>query len=539
MHRAFHFIFPAGAAALGYAAGLSFATSEPRSLGSPGSGESSGASAPAQWERQQNVARVIESVSSPRTLADFARVAEFLDTMRPEDFPALAEQFGKLPRDVYARILVPWYLKWLACDRAAAAAWMKTLLRRSKFDWSFALDWNNGERRLLEAWARALPADAMELIREQWGGHLSVQALGDVINAWPKSDFPGGLQAMLALPDDQHRKDALRNYFGHWVQYDSSAALAAAQTLPPGVDRESAIAQSLVYTGQRDPVGTLERAKSLGQTRGRLLASLITEAAVAKPVDAARWLEQQQNPVWVAAAGPALVSMWARKDPAAAFDWALAHGISITELTPAKWEDDVPGVTWSGLMSGRSSRPLQSAWAQNPDATLAWLRSVPSGPERDSVAAASVKVAQTSASLLAIYGLLSPAQQTEAAPRVMAGLYQRDPAAARNFASQLPAGETREHVWRTAGRFATAPLELPAGPDRDAMFDGLAIRHAADPAQASGYLLQIADPAMRRRAFDHVMWQSLREAPADKAAAARQWLESADVPAEWKQAWRD
>jgi hypothetical protein len=82
-------------------------------------------------------------------------------------------------------------------------------------------------------------------------------------------------------------------------------------------------------------------------------------------------------------------------------------------------------------------------------------------------------------------------------------------------------------------------IEVPLGADRDAMFDGLAVQNANQVEKAFGYVKQIDDVANRRRAFDHVMWQALHESPLERAAAARQWLESADVPDTWKQAWRD
>jgi hypothetical protein len=114
----------------------------------------------------------------------------------------------------------------------------------------------------------------------------------------------------------------------------------------------------------------------------------------------------------------------------------------------------------------------------------------------------------------------------------------------QRWAGDLPAGPARDAAWRAVGLTAKAQtLSLPPGPDRDAMFDGVAQRHRDDVAQGWRYLQQIDNPDRRRQAFDDLV-RDIRPSqenwfPGDKRIRLfREWMESTEIPEQWKRPWR-
>jgi hypothetical protein len=172
-----------------------------------------------------------------------------------------------------------------------------------------------------------------------------------------------------------------------------------------------------------------------------------------------------------------------------------------------------------------------------PEATLAWVRSLPAGSvERErwtEEAILHVKLEQK----LALFNELSPEGQRLAVTQVVHS-FGKDSAAAQKWASSLPLGPARNEAWRTLGMLANKPLDLPPGPDRDAMLHGRAIGFGERLAEPSfALVMQISDPVRRRDAFDDAM-QDLTEGPWGQKEKARAWMEQADIPEDWKQPWR-
>ena len=84
------------------------------------------------------------------------------------------------------------------------------------------------------------------------------------------------------------------------------------------------------------------------------------------------------------------------------------------------------------------------------------------------------------------------------------------------------------------------------------MLGGMANSQAQfQPVKALDGVLEIGDPALRRRTFDDVLWQVNRGdvqlgggawTPGASDAVkqeVREWLQSAKIPEEWKKPWRE
>ena len=239
-----------------------------------------------------------------------------------------------------------------------------------------------------------------------------------------------------------------------------------------------------------------------------------------------------------------IVAAWAEKEPTAAFDWARAHGLSLLDGMPQSLRNSIaekaPIHMWE-----TNGNPLTTAMRQKPDATLAWVLALPAGAERERYLAFIVGNLDA-AKAKPLLAELPP----DAAAHIARQLSQ-DIDKAREWTESLPVGPMREQAWAALGATRANPLALPPGPDRDAMLRGFASAWVErEPAKSLDRVLEIADPALRRRTFDDVFW-TLHRGPIDlghgistggaseaSIRTASEWLEKANVPEDWKREWR-
>jgi hypothetical protein len=198
-----------------------------------------------------------------------------------------------------------------------------------------------------------------------------------------------------------------------------------------------------------------------------------------------------------------------------------------------------------------ASSPLSAVIREKPDATLAWVRSLPAGPDRERYLELAILHGLDAEKALPLLADLPPEAAGRSATRIAGWLAGKNPTHAQQWAASLPAGPMREEAWAALGAPRTEPLPLPPGPDRDAMLRGMATARATSaPVEALERVLEIGDAALRRRTFDDVFWQLNRGrielghgawtdgASESAVRAAQAWLQTAKVPEDWKQAWR-
>jgi hypothetical protein len=193
--------------------------------------------------------------------------------------------------------------------------------------------------------------------------------------------------------------------------------------------------------------------------------------------------------------------------------------------------------------------PFSAAVQKQPDAAISWLRTLPAGPEREQFLELAIRAAQDFEKVKPLVAELSPEAASRAAAVIARQLSFRSPEQARQWAESLPAGPQRVAAWTALGTTRTEPLGLPQGPDRDAMLSGMAATQSGHlPLQALQRVTEIADPALRRRTFDDVMWRVTRgtidfgggvypgvsEANIQKV---KEWLSSSEIPEDWRKAW--
>lgn len=519
------------AAAFGYLLGKPGSESDPATPSTTTGVAKSAAASGADASENEDVSRALVAFVAPQRLEDFAEMQTLLARLTPADFPRLIAVIERMSGPGQDGKMLTIFRAWIACDRDAALAWGRRIARQCAVG-GFSPIGGSVTRAIAEEWCARFRDDALALARECWPASGAGSVLHGFIWSCPKDGFPGCLAAVQSFPPGRARKEAIVSFFYNWGQMDREHAFDAAKRMEPGLERDSALAQMIVIDGQLNPRNAFARALESGLTSPRFLAALGQEAGVQKGAEISRWLDENA-PELLAAAGPALASQWAGKDPKAALAWALARGFSITEIGQRFGRDEM---TWHGNMSDFWSPPLEQAMRADSAATAAWLRSLPAGAERDTLIQHALNQSSPFPESLDLFAQLPPELQAATAGSVARIAFENQSGKAREWASTLPAGPVQDAAWRGLARVADIPEDFPEGRIRDLMLDVSSLN--AEPDKALPLIAKITDPAARRRAFENAMWSALHERDPSTAAKARELLETCDFPPAWKTALR-
>ncbi len=543
-------LFAVVAAALGYFAGASGREARDfhptKNTARPESGSRTASAAHASVD--DALAPVLGAILAHGDLRALAQLGPMLDALDAAKFPALFEKLDRLPEAEIEHLLPRLLAYWTKRDPHAATLWMEPKLARYAKDPNAINGFFLFVRNLVEAWVDNAPEIAIEYARQHPWNELTQHIIQGATSAWPATDAVQNFAVLQSFPAGKERTRIVTSFFFSWAQGDRDAALAAAASLPPGPEREGGLGEILARWASRKPAEAFAKAQELGIVEPAILAVVAKEGATSDPIATARWLEKQDAAL-LPQLGGVVVDFWAKQNPAAAFEWALAHGISPLDPAAPAARDLLKTMTLGHSMElGRD--PFTSALREKPDATLAWARALPAGADRERYLEIAIANGVDAAKAQSLLAELSPEAAARAARRIAARL-SRDIEQAQQFAVGLPAGPNREEAWAGLGATRAEPLPLPPGPDRDALLRGMASRSAeSEPVKALERALEIGDPGLRRRTFDDVFWllhrgpidlghgSSMGGASESALRAAGEWLESAKVPEDWKQTWR-
>jgi hypothetical protein len=546
-------VLPLCAAALGFALGTMRLGDTRRESVAPTAGGHREASASAEFAGQssqdESVVAALTALVERDDFRQLARLGALLDELDAAQMHALLDKLDRLPaadREVFLpRLLAHWTKR----DPQAATAWMQPRLAGFAKEKWFPYSEGSFDADLVRAWVRNAPTLAIDYARGCPDSGLAKVIAEGALFVWPDKNPAIRFEVLRDFPPGQARQKAIVSFCFTWAQTDRPAAFAAAAALEPGPARTGALGEILARWAGDEPAVAFEEAKALGVTDPGWLTIMVKEAAKRDPAATARWIAAHED-AFPPQASAVLAQKWAASDPTEALAWALANGVSLV-TPPQILALRIPGEMFAGHAAEMDyETPLGAALSSKPDAALAWIRALPTGAERERYLEFAITRAPDLAKVKPFIAELSPEAATRAAGRIASRLAYQQAAQAQQWAESL-SGPMREAAWTAIGSTRTEPLPLPPGPDRDAMLSGLAIARAQQaPEQALDRVLEIRDPALRRRTFDDVLWKlnrgpvdlgggaSMRGATETARAAASAWIERANIPEDWKRAWR-
>jgi hypothetical protein len=465
----------------------------------------------------------ISNHSAPNRLGEYSALCAALENLESSQIAQLLVKVGRLPADA-RELLVPLIVSWWGRrDPVAATAWMEPILARLHNEERSPLGTNEAVYAVLRSWVEAAPQTALEYARQHPDLELE-HLLGSEFASAPGS-YAERFAALQSLPGAWMRRAFETQLFSDWAASDRPAAFAAASALAPGKGRDEALGVVLRRWAGQEPAEALSAMVTLGASSLTTFGDIVSEAAQKDPIVVAHWLEGRGADE-IAHDAPLLVGAWVAKDPAAAFAWGKGHGVS-----PADVIDSPEGRT------GAAQCQIQIAMDQKPKATLEWLQGLSPSVERDQYAELAARRAGRPEDFRVLLAGASEASAERITASIEGRLAAENPDHAQEWASSLE-GPLRAAAWTAFGRKSGGKElpELPAGPDRDAFLGGLVFAPFSAPQTSAEAALQISDPSLRRQAFDDAMsrWTDLSNAD---QSTLQTWLEQADVPADWKQAW--
>ena len=356
------------------------------------------------------------------------------------------------------------------------------------------------------------------------------------------------LAFLATLPLGQLRDDLLPQVLAEAARIDPRRALAFLDDQPESPRKQDALQALLLTMVLKDPAESLARVETLlpslhaGLT-GNMFINRFSNALAQKDLAASRaWVESLptemgQDPLI------AVGREWAKTEPIAALEWAVARGADVT-----RGLHEFGNSGWSGAI-------LKEAMLTHPEETAQWVCNFPAGAERDRLIERAfqeriynVQPAQLFNSpteiLFDLFAELPPDAQPRAARDLAAKRAARaDFTDLGAWAAQFPAGSAQDAAISAAvqkladsnSARAEEMIESLVDPHQhDAAASGLASALAGrDPASAATRALEIRDPTMRFDTLDRVLPQWLRA----NAAAAHAWLSAAAIPSDWRTMW--
>ena len=481
---------------------------------------------PASFGNDERIARVFSSLQQRVELLRKYELFEALEGLAAKDMAALVKHAESLSKSASAELLPALIERWFELDVAGASAWAKA----SELNY-----------RVVQAWAKADPEGAFRFALEV-KGTWSASLVSESLYALYGKDSAAKVARAQALPPGALRDSTLFQQLYNWSLQDPAAAFAAFEKAAFELNRDAMRDQMLQAAAQRDPAWALTKLGELlpmlkaGVLGNGLVGEIAATVARTDPRKALDWLSGLPENFRTAPA-IRIGRDWARNEPMAALEWCVANGVDITRAdwnTSSNWNPSVLG----GIMEKAAPE------------TFAYLAALPAGAQRDSLLEAAFMeslwhtpgkqlYADGDAMAWSFYKALpSDAQVAKAflfgQKRALFGEIADVGAWAGQFAPGLARSNAIAGMMsgqRNAEQSDAQLAKLTAGADRDAALRGIATSQPA-PAGADR-ALGIADETVRRDTLEKIVPRWLKS----DETASRAWLQSAAIPAAWRQEW--
>lgn len=214
---------------------------------------------------------------------------------------------------------------------------------------------------VVENMVRSNPQAVFDVLRGLPGNKISAAIYAQVFTLWGGDNPTAAAAAVLNLPATQNRNLAILGLVNGWATVDPAAALAWSGNLPAGDARTQAVDAALKVLAQQDPpaavayVGNVTNAVA----RNQFVQDVAGQWGQDDPQDAMAWAQQMLT-------GKALEST----------EVALAG--PLTQVDPQAAANYLAQMPRGGGQRMLTLVQIASTWAaQDPQADLAWLQSIP------------------------------------------------------------------------------------------------------------------------------------------------------------------
>lgn len=396
-------------------------------------------------------------------------VYEFAKTLRSEEFAAVIAQCSQQNTRGRNWIASMFAEYWMEVDSPAALAWFEQLSseQQTEFSSSILSSWGRKQDGQMLDWAEKLPDSRLHLLTRN---HSLI--IGDTVRP---EDFDR-LLALIQRAPPFHNELNYASGSPTGVLFLTLAktapldAISRAMALPSGGSRNQALAGAVYGWASTDPAAAKQWAESIQDPA--LAAYVITACSNGMlqndAKSAADWIATLPDTLTNQATLAGAVSMWAADDAVAALEWVdgFPDGANTKKyingiLTALAYQDPVLAIetvlsrAGSGLSLGGNENNAEYTWLQNSSSfsnylkikgaaeTLKTATGIPDkgDPTLDSMyrnliaAAANENFADTTEWLLKQQGAK---RRGESFGRLAYQILDRDPAAARSWAENLP-----------------------------------------------------------------------------------------------------
>lgn len=419
---------------------------------------------------------------------------------------------------------------WALVDPDAARAAIRPYLERLRS--AIQIDWRDLDAVVCRAWVQVFPEEILTTAathpNERWAQTLAFDAL---LKLYPQ-DPARRLEALSRFPECALRTDLLTWSIKALAEKDFSAAEASLDLISDKRKRTQLQAEILGVLAGRDPTAGLAQLDRLASSLSanidsmRLITQVLRSASAKDPEASMAAAARLPSSVRTQALGMVLVG-WAEEHPVDALNWAASNGVDVTEAKGFLDFGENNSMSWRTLVG--------TAFGEDWQKTMEWVRTQPASAERDSMLSAGLWNS-TVERKIAVFNELTPAGQVDAARAlVRSSLRYGDSGAGEiePWVQALPVGAVRSAAIQaftdSQVRANTKSIdELAAawtpGPDRDAAMRGIASSLSdRDPRRALEVARQVNDPTLRESAFEKIAQSWVYK---DKSAALA-WIASA------------
>jgi|GEM_PF-729576 len=343
--------------------------------------------------------------------------------------------------------------------------------------------YNDPRVRVIQMWANADPASALEAASSIKKSTTRDAAVSSVVSAWSRTDFDAALNYALSIPGPTQRSDVFRSLSADSGANREKLLTAALDYMPPGNSFQQVVSQVFSSWASEDPAKAAKAVFKLppGQVLSNAASQVASDwAQSGNKVEVLNWVKRLPEGNTRLSSIDSVFRHWASEDSAAA-QAALAN-LSASERD-------------------RATRAIASGWSQkDPQAVLGWSQSLATEDLRN-----------------------------EVVREAMNQWANEDPEGAAQKISQLPESAQGRAMQAVISRWATKDAasagdwlgRQAAGATRDGAISSLARTLAVeDPEAALEWTAKITDEKSRNRQLESQARSWLQNEP----GTAREWI---------------